>query len=109
MNTAAAALSCVGWPRVRPRAAPRPTPELAAGVVWFDALTMNIDRTPRNPNLLVWHRAIYLIDHGSGLYIHHTWRDPAAHARRPFEGIRDHVLLPFAGSIADEHIRAPTC
>lgn len=88
-----------------PRAGPRPGPELAAAVVWFDALTMNIDRTPRNPNLIVWHRSLYLIDHGSGLYIHHTWRDPAAHARRPFEGIRDHVLLPFAGSIADADAR----
>lgn len=88
-----------------PRAGPRPTPDLAADVVWFDALTMNIDRTAKNPNLIVWHRDLYLIDHGSGLYIHHTWRDPANHARRPFEGIRDHVLLPFAGSIAQADAR----
>lgn len=61
---------------------------------------MNIDRTPRNPNLLVWHRRLHLIDHGSGLYVHHTWREPETHARRPFEGIADHVLLPFASSVA---------
>ena len=55
---------------------------------------------PRNPNLLVWHRRLQLIDHGSALYIHHSWRDPDAHARRPFAQIADHVLLPFASSIA---------
>ncbi len=88
-----------------PGTGPAPAPDIAAGVVWFDSLVMNIDRTPRNPNLIVWHRATYLIDHGSGLYIHHTWRDPAEHARRPFEGIRDHVLLPFAGSIVEADAR----
>ncbi len=79
--------------------------DLAAAVVWFDALTTNVDRTPRNPNLIVWHRRPYLIDHGSALYIHHTWTNPAAHARRPFVQIRDHVLLPFAGPIADADAR----
>ncbi len=83
-----------------PRVPPAPDPDLAAAIVWFDALVMNIDRTPRNPNLLVWHRRLHLIDHGSGLFIHHTWREPDAHARRPFEGIGQHVLLPFASSIA---------
>ena len=52
---------------------------------------------PRNVNLLVWHRRLWLIDHGAALYIQHTWRDPASHARRPFEQIADHVLLPYAG------------
>jgi len=83
-----------------PTAAPRPDAGLAADVVWLDAFTTNVDRTARNPNLLVWHRQLYLIDHGSALYIHHSWTDPAAHARRPFPQARDHVLLPFAGSIA---------
>jgi len=79
-------------------------PEFAADTVWLDALVTNPDRTVQNPNLLVWHRRVWLIDHGAALYIHHTWRDPDEHARRPFERIRDHVLLPFAGSIdaADE-------
>jgi hypothetical protein len=53
----------------------------------------------------MWHRRLHLIDHGSALYIHHSWREPAAHARRPFEPIRDHVLLPFAASIADADAR----
>jgi len=83
-----------------PAIGPAPDPDLAAGVVWLDAFTMNVDRTARNPNLLVWHRRLHLIDHGAALYIHHTWRDPATHARRPFEPIRDHVLLPFASPIA---------
>ncbi len=83
-----------------PAVGPSPDPGLAAAVVWFDALVTNVDRTPRNPNLIVWHRRLQLIDHGSALYIHHSWRDPESHARRPFEPIRDHVLLPFASSIA---------
>ena len=83
-----------------PGVPPRPDPTLAAEVVWFDALTTNVDRTVRNPNLLVWHRRLYLIDHGASLYVHHTWRDPREHARRAFAPIRDHVLLPFAGSVA---------
>jgi len=82
-----------------PPTAPRIDPELAASIVWFDGLVMNIDRTVRNPNLLVWHRRVWLIDHGVAFPIHHTWRDPEGHARRPFEGIRDHVLLPAAGPI----------
>ncbi|HEX5013045.1 MAG TPA: HipA family kinase [Candidatus Limnocylindrales bacterium] len=72
----------------------------AADVVWFDAFTTNPDRTARNPNLLVWHGRTWLIDHGAALYVHHTWKDPAEHARRPFEQSRDHVLLPFASSVA---------
>ena len=75
------------------------TPDVAADIVWLDALVTNPDRTARNPNLLVWHRRTWLIDHGAALYVHHTWRHPDEHARRPFERIRDHVLLPIAGSI----------
>jgi len=84
---------------------PAPDPDLAAAVVWLDAFTTNVDRTPRNPNLIVWHRRLHLIDHGSALYIHHSWKDPASHAGRPFEAIRDHVLLPFAGPIAEADAR----
>jgi hypothetical protein len=86
-------------------AADAPAPGLAADVVWFDGLVMNPDRTPRNVNMLVWHRRLWLIDHGAALYIHHTWRDPAEHARRPFPQLRDHVLLPVAGSIAEADAR----
>ena len=74
-------------------------PEFAADLVWLDALVTNPDRSAQNPNLLVWHGRPWLIDHGAALYIHHTWRDPDEHARRPFERIREHVLLPYAGSI----------
>jgi HipA-like protein len=72
----------------------------AADVVWLDAFTTNPDRTAKNPNLLVWHGRTWLIDHGAALYVHHTWKDPDEHAARPFERIREHVLLPFASSVA---------
>ena len=72
----------------------------AADVVWFDAFTTNPDRTPKNTNLLVWHGRMWLIDHGAALYVHHTWKDPEEHATRPFERSREHVLLPFASSVA---------
>jgi hypothetical protein len=79
-------------------------PTFAADLVWLDALVTNPDRTAQNPNLLVWHGRIWLIDHGAALYIHHTWKDPDDHAVRPFEVVRVHVLLRFADSIesADE-------
>jgi hypothetical protein len=87
------------------RADGRPDPAFAADVVWFDALVTNTDRSPRNPNLLAWHRRLFLIDHGASLFIHHTWRDVDAHARRPLSTIADHVLLPYAGALADAHDR----
>jgi len=76
-------------------------PEWAADVVWFDALTINPDRTPRNANIVVRDDRAWLIDHGSALYVHHAWTDPDEHARRAFGRIAEHVLLPFASSIAD--------
>ena len=89
-----------------PAVGPLPDPGMAAAIAWFDGLVMNPDRTIRNPNLIGWHRRLYCIDHGAALYIHHRWHDPAAHARRPFVEIRDHVLLRFAGSVeeADERL-----
>jgi hypothetical protein len=90
-----------------PAIGPEPDPDWAASVVWLDALVTNPDRSARNPNMLVWHGRTWLIDHGASLFIHHTWRDPDAHARRSFaERIGDHVLLPFASSIqaADERL-----
>lgn len=74
--------------------------ELAARVVWLDAFVTNPDRTARNPNLLVWERRPWLIDHGAALYAQHDW--PAvdeARARTPFPLIRDHVLLAAAGDL----------
>ena len=75
-------------------------PERAAEIVWLDALTTNIDRTPRNPNLLLWDRRLWLIDHGAALYFHHDWdalTDERIHS--PFPPIRDHVLLPRAANL----------
>ncbi|MBW3633025.1 MAG: aminotransferase class I and II [Chloroflexi bacterium] len=81
------------------------SPELAADVVWFDAFLTNVDRTPRNPNLLLWHRQLWLIDHGAALYTQHGWSDDldaiAAGAGARFAVVRDHVLLPIAGPIRD--------
>jgi hypothetical protein len=87
------------------RADGRPDADLAADVVWFDALVTNTDRSPRNPNLLAWHRRLFLIDHGAALFVHHTWRDPDEHARRPLATIGDHVLLPYASSLEAVHER----
>jgi hypothetical protein len=74
---------------------------LASAVVWFDAYVTNVDRTPRNTNLLLWHRRLWLIDHGAGLYFHHAWRDHLAAARTPFGRIKEHVLLPLASALPE--------
>ena len=77
-------------------------PELAARIVWLDALTTNPDRTHRNPNLMIWRREPWLIDHGAALYAHHDWSSvDDARTRTPFLLIRSHVLLSAAGSLAD--------
>jgi len=83
-----------------PAAGIDPDPDLAADIVWLDALVTNVDRTARNPNLLWWHRRLWLIDHGAALYFHHGTTPPSEHARGRFSAIGDHVLLPFASSIA---------
>jgi hypothetical protein len=66
--------------------------DVAARIVWFDALVMNVDRTARNTNLLLWHRQLHLIDHGAALYFHHDWPGGLAKSRAPFPQIRHHVL-----------------
>jgi hypothetical protein len=83
-----------------------PPADLAADIVWFDALVENVDRTPQNPNLLVWHDALWCIDHGAALYRHHGGSDPVGNARKPFAMIAQHVLLPVAGDLmaADAHL-----
>jgi len=80
-------------------------PAWAAEVVWLDAFVTNVDRTPRNPNLLVWHGRTWLIDHGAALYLQHGADDLPALAERPFPVIADHMLLPHAGPIAQAHGR----
>jgi hypothetical protein len=71
---------------------------VASRIVWFDALVMNVDRTARNTNMLMWHRKPWLIDHGATLYFHHSagWETDRATARSSFPNIKDHVLLPGA-------------
>ena len=81
-----------------------PDGDFAADVVWLDALVTNIDRTPQNPNLLEWHRRIWLIDHGAALYWHHSSAPDDPRADR-FAAVRDHVLLPYAASIPDADAR----
>jgi hypothetical protein len=88
-----------------PAAGPAPDADLAAAVVWLDALVTNVDRTPQNPNLLWWHRRLWLIDHGAALYWHHAPDGPAADPQAPFASIADHVLLPYASSVADADAR----
>lgn len=76
-------------------------PELASKIVWLDALLTNIDRTIRNTNLLMWHKELWLIDHGSSLYFHYSWVNWEKHALSPFEQVKDHVLLPRASRLAE--------
>ncbi|HEX7956941.1 MAG TPA: HipA family kinase [Pyrinomonadaceae bacterium] len=78
---------------------------LASSVVWFDAYTTNVDRTARNTNMLMWHRRLYLIDHGAALYFHHNWENYLARSRGTFPQVRDHVLLPSASEIAEADAR----
>jgi hypothetical protein len=80
-----------------PAAEPDVDPDLAADVVWFDALVTNVDRTAQNPNLLWWHGRLWLIDHGAALYFHHADAGPE-HARTQFDA-STHVLLPYASSL----------
>ncbi|NDV68065.1 HipA family kinase [Dysgonomonas sp. 25] len=83
-------------------------PHPASEIVWMDAFLMNIDRTVRNTNMLMWHKELWLIDHGSTLYFHHTWTGWEKYAVSPFAQIKDHVLLPQAEYLdeADQKLKA---
>jgi hypothetical protein len=86
--------------------APEPvTATLASEIVWFDAYVMNVDRTAKNPNLLVWHRKLWLIDHGASLYFHHDPARADERARDPFAAVRQHMLLPRASALRDANAR----
>ena len=76
-------------------------PKLASQIVWLDAFITNVDRTFRNTNMLLWHKELWLIDHGAALYFHHAFTDPAGHALTPFALIKDHVLLPQASLLEE--------
>ena len=76
-----------------------PDPSLASAIVWFDAFVCNVDRTARNVNMLIWHRKLWLIDHGAALYFQHAWKEGEDFAHQPFGLIKDHVLLKYASAL----------
>ncbi|MFV5689676.1 HipA family kinase [Flavobacterium sp. ZT3R25] len=75
--------------------------KLASQIVWLDAFITNVDRTFRNTNMLIWHKELWLIDHGASLYFHHSWTNWKTHAQSPFALIKDHVLLPQASLLKE--------
>jgi hypothetical protein len=81
--------------------ADKPDSDLASAIVWFDAYVTNVDRTPRNTNMLMWHRRLWLIDHGAALYFHHKWDGYLERIRDPFPMIKDHVLLRYADALEE--------
>ncbi|MBT0608813.1 HipA family kinase [Aequorivita echinoideorum] len=79
----------------------RPDSVLASKIVWLDAFTTNIDRTVKNTNMLIWHKELWLIDHGATFYFHHSWEKWEQQAQSTFPYIKDHVLLPFASKVGE--------
>jgi len=75
-------------------------PLLASKIVWLDCLLTNVDRSYRNTNMLLWHKELWLIDHGASLYFHHSWQNWEEQALRPFTHVKDHVLLPRSTELA---------
>lgn len=71
----------------------------ASLIVWLDAFLLNIDRTPRNTNMLMWQKELWLIDHGACLYFHHAWNEWETYIKKPFVQVADHVLLPHASEL----------
>lgn len=80
----------------------------ASLIVWLDSLLMNMDRTAKNTNMLIWNRQLWMIDHGASLYFHHAQTDWQAQAVRPFTLIKDHVLLRQATALEAADARAKT-
>lgn len=80
---------------------------VASQVVWLDCFITNVDRTARNTNMLMWHKELWLIDHGASLYFHHSWTNWEEQSIRPFGQVKDHVLLPWASVLesADKEFR----
>jgi len=74
---------------------------LASQIVWMDAFLTNVDRTVRNTNMLMWHKELWLIDHGATLYFHHSWTNWEKQSINPFPLIKDHVLLPYADKLEE--------
>jgi len=78
----------------------------ASEIVWLDAFLTNVDRTAKNTNMLMWHRELWLIDHGASLYFHHNWDTWEKQAISPFKPIKDHVLLKYATRLEAVNARA---
>lgn len=74
-------------------------PITSSKLVWLDAYLMNVDRSTNNTNMLMWHKELWLIDHGASLYFHHSWVNPLRYASNPFPEIKRHVLLPYASEL----------
>ena len=81
--------------------AERPDAVLASSIVWLDAYVSNVDRTARNANMLMWHRQLWLIDHGAALYFQYSWGSDVSRSQDPFARIKDHILLRFAGALEE--------
>lgn len=77
----------------------KPDGLLASQIVWLDCFITNVDRTARNTNMLMWHKELWLIDHGASLYFHHSWDNWEEQAKRGFAPVKDHVLLPWASEL----------
>lgn len=73
----------------------------ASKIVWLDAVLMNVDRTARNTNMLIWKKELWLIDHGAALFFHHTWDNWKEQTLKPFVQIKDHVLLHKANKVRE--------
>ncbi len=76
-------------------------PLTASRIVWLDAFLTNVDRTRLNPNMMIWHNELWLIDFGASLYFHHSWKDPVQAALDPFPYISRHALLPWASRMEE--------
>ena len=77
----------------------KPDALLASQIVWLDCFITNVDRTARNTNMLMWHKELWLIDHGASLYFHHSWDNWEEQAKRGFAPVKDHVLLTWASEL----------
>jgi HipA-like kinase len=84
---------------------PSVDPSLAAEIVWLDAFLTNVDRTPRNTNMLMSGGQLWLIDHGASLFMHHRWAGWQDRIQSPFPQIAQHVLLPFSGDLHAADVR----
>lgn len=71
----------------------------ASQLLWMDAFLTNVDRTIKNTNMLMWHKELWIIDHGASLYFHHSWVNWEKYALSPFVQVKDHVMLPYASRL----------